>query len=360
MAKRLLDPNRLSESSAVLMRSFGRRIVGQQEAVSTLADLVEHSQSGFSDSTRPAGSVLFLGPTGAGKTRLVEALAHGLYYNEKAMIKIDCGEFQHSHEIAKLIGSPPGYLGHRETPPLLTQEALNQWHTPTLKLTIILFDEIEKASDALWQLLLGVLDKATLTLGDNRKVNFKDCLIIMTSNLGSNDMAKLTDGGLGFGYDKLCEEVDKAKIEKTAVDAAKRKFTAEFFNRIDRVVVFHRLTKAQIKEVLQIELGMVQHRLQLSPTPFLIHPSEAVKQALIDEGYSPKYGARELNRVVRQRIQTPLARMVSSEQISKDAIVFIDKGANGTFEFSTEGPSLFGNLLSKPAAYILPSKDIPS
>ncbi len=138
---------------------------------------------------RPIGNFLFLGPTGSGKTRIVEATAEALLKNPRAVIKIDCAEFQHSHEIAKLIGSPPGYLGHRETHPLLSQEVLNQYHTDTIKLSFVLFDEIEKASDALWNLLLGILDKATLTLGDNRKVDFSRAMIFMTSNLGASEMS---------------------------------------------------------------------------------------------------------------------------------------------------------------------------
>ena len=154
--------------------------------------------AGLNPPGRPVGNLLFLGPTGSGKTRVVEAVAEALFGDARACIKIDCAEFQHSHEIAKLIGSPPGYLGHRETHPLLTQEALNQWHTEKLKLSILLFDEIEKASDALWQLLLGILDKATLTLGDNRRVDLSQCIIIMTSNLGAGEMTNLVDGGMGF------------------------------------------------------------------------------------------------------------------------------------------------------------------
>ena len=188
------------------------------------------------------GNLLFLGPTGSGKTRVVEAVAESLFGDAKACIKIDCAEFQHSHEIAKLIGSPPGYLGHRETHPLLTQEALNQWHTEKLKLSILLFDEIEKASDSLWQLLLGILDKATLTLGDNRRVDLSSCIIIMTSNLGAAEMNGLVDGGLGFAPKAV--QVDNSldeKITRSAVDAARRKFAPEFMNRIDKVVVFKTL-----------------------------------------------------------------------------------------------------------------------
>ena len=154
--------------------------------------------AGLNPPGRPIGNLLFLGPTGSGKTRVVEAMAESLFGDSRAVIKIDCAEFQHSHEIAKLIGSPPGYLGHRETHPLLTQEALNQWHTEKIKLSLLLFDEIEKASDALWQLLLGILDKATLTLGDNRRVDLSSCIIVMTSNLGATEMNELINGSMGF------------------------------------------------------------------------------------------------------------------------------------------------------------------
>ena len=336
MTKHLLDPSKNSTEASKLMDTFRRIIVGQDEAVESLVDVVEHHHSGFSDKTRPAGSLLFLGPTGTGKTRVVEALAHGLFRNEKAMIKIDCAEFQHSHEVAKLVGSPPGYLGHRETPPLLTQERLNQYQTDTLKLGIILFDEIEKASDALWQLLLGVLDKATLTLGTCVPVNFSNQIIIMTSNIGSTEMSKMIDGGIGYHTGVKTSSALEIKLGTSAVNAAKKKFTAEFFNRIDKVVVFKTLTKEQIQKILMIELGQVQTRLQLSDIPFLMHVNDSVKKALLEEGYSPKYGARELRRVIRKRIQSPLSRLSATGQIKQNDIIFIEASPNGDFEFSTE------------------------
>ncbi len=165
-----LDPNRRSNDAQDFDTSLRRRIVGQDQAVEKVVEIYQMFLAGLNPPGRPIGNLLFLGPTGSGKTRVVESVAEALFGDARACIKIDCAEFQHSHEIAKLIGSPPGYLGHRETHPLLTQEALNQWHTDKLKLSILLFDEIEKASDALWQLLLGILDKANLTLGDNRRV----------------------------------------------------------------------------------------------------------------------------------------------------------------------------------------------
>ena len=219
----VLDPNRRSNDAGEFDAALRRRIVGQDQAVEKVVEIYQMFLAGLNAPGRPVGNLLFLGPTGSGKTRVVEAMAEALFGDSRACIKIDCAEFQHSHEIAKLIGSPPGYLGHRETHPLLTQEALNQWFTEKLKLSILLFDEIEKASDSLWQLLLGILDKATLTLGDNRRVDLSQCIIIMTSNLGAGEMMNLVDGGFGFAPKVV--QVDESfddKIQRTAVEAARR------------------------------------------------------------------------------------------------------------------------------------------
>src|SRR5271170_2078407 len=198
---RFLDAEKRSTTACQFEKALREKIVGQDEAVEALVDLYQVFCAGLHAPGRPVGNLLFLGPTGTGKTRVVEAMAEVLFGDSRACIKIDCAEFQHSHEIAKLIGSPPGYLGHRETHPMLTQEALNQWHTEKLHLSILLFDEIEKSSDALWQLLLGILDKATLTLGDNRRVDLSQCIIVLTSNLGAADMMLLQEGG-GIGFSK--------------------------------------------------------------------------------------------------------------------------------------------------------------
>src|SRR5215510_14097680 len=209
-----LDPNQKSPRAQDFEERVTARIVGQERAVRRMSGLYQIFLAGMNPPNRPIGTMLFLGPTGSGKTRVIEAAAEVLYGDPNAVVKIDCAEFQHSHEIAKLIGSPPGYLGHRETHPLLTQEALNQWHTERIKLTLLLFDEIEKASDALWQLLLGILDKATLTLGDNRRVDLSQCLIVLTSNLGAGEMNDLLNGGLGFGQTKKPGQIDGKLDEK--------------------------------------------------------------------------------------------------------------------------------------------------
>src|SRR5256885_10136978 len=232
--------------------------------------------------TRPLGTMLFLGPTGSGKTHVVEAAAEILFGDRNAVIKIDCAEFQHSHEIAKLIGSPPGYLGHRETQPLLTQENLDKYRTDENPFTLVLFDEIEKASDALWQLLLGILDKATLTLGDNRRVDFSQSMIFMTSNLGASEMSALTLPKLGFQATKRGNptEVDEklsSKMSKSGVEAARRKFTPEFINRIDKTAVFRPLGHPELRCILNLELGQVQRRILQMPggKPFLVRTPDA-------------------------------------------------------------------------------------
>src|SRR5713226_4812585 len=237
-------------------QELSARIVGQENAIHDMSGLYQLFLAGLNQTNRPLGTLLFLGPTGSGKTRVVEAAAEVLFGDSRSIIKIDCAEFQHSHEIAKLIGSPPGYLGHRETSPLITQEALAQYHKDELKLSFLLFDEIEKASDALWQLLLGMLDKATLTLGDNRKVDLSQSVIFLTSNLGGGEITELMTGGLGFVQprDKPTTGLDE-KVEKAAVEAARRQFSPEFMNRLDKVVVFHPLRRDELDEVLEIELG---------------------------------------------------------------------------------------------------------
>jgi ATP-dependent Clp protease ATP-binding subunit ClpB len=266
-----LDPRLRSSTSRHFEEALRRKIVGQEQAVEALVDLYQVFCAGLHSPGRPVGNLLFLGPTGSGKTRIVEAAAEILFGNSRAMIKVDCAEFQHSHEIAKLIGSPPGYLGHRETHPQITQEELAKSHTEKLKLSFLLFDEIEKASDALWQLLLGILDKATLTLGDNRRVDLSQTVIFLTSNLGGGEITELMQGGMGFVQpkDKPVTVLDQ-KVEKTAVEAARRKFSPEFINRLDKVVVFHPLKREELDEVLEIELRQVQERVSDSTgRPFL-------------------------------------------------------------------------------------------
>jgi len=347
-----LDPTRRSSDAQDFETALRRKIVGQDPAVEKVVEIYQMFLAGLNAPGRPVGNLLFLGPTGSGKTRVVEAMAEALFGDPRAVIKIDCAEFQHSHEIAKLIGSPPGYLGHRETHPLLTQEALNQWHTDKMKMTLLLFDEIEKASDALWQLLLGILDKATLTLGDNRRVDLSSCLIVMTSNLGAGEMNDLMSGGLGFGKSQKPDYIDARlddKITRTAQEAARRKFSPEFMNRIDKIVVFKTLKPEHLEQILEIELGMVQQRILQATgnNQFVFSCTQKVKKFLLEEGTDPKYGARHLKRAIEKNIVFPLANLVATGQIKLGDFIRIDmKESQLTFTKEAEG-ALVPVLLEK-------------
>lgn len=322
----LLDPDQKSPRAQDFEERLGARIVGQERAVRRMSGLYQIFLAGMNPPNRPIGTMLFLGPTGSGKTRVIEAASEVLYADPNGVVKIDCAEFQHSHEIAKLIGSPPGYLGHRETSPMLTQENLDRMHNEELKLTLVLFDEIEKASDALWQLLLGILDKATLTLGDNRRVDFSKCMVVLTSNLGAREMSELISGGIGFAPGKGVKnphdtEVDQ-KIYRTAVEAARRKFSPEFMNRIDKVVVFRSLKEHHLRAILDLELQAVQDRIMMSAgTKFVFQCSDTAKDMLLQEGIDFKYGARHLKRAIERFLVYPLSNLVATGQIGLGDLV---------------------------------------
>ncbi len=323
-----LNPNIRSAETNEFQKALREKIVGQDEGVQALVDLYQVFCAGLNSPGRPVGNLLLLGPTGSGKTRIVEAAAEILFENPRSVIKIDCAEFQHSHEIAKLIGSPPGYLGHRETHPLITQEALSATHTDKLKLSFLLFDEIEKASDALWQLLLGMLDKATLTLGDNRRVDLTQTVIFMTSNLGGGEITEMMTGGR-FGFikpeDQPVQTNFDVKLERTAVEAARRKFSPEFMNRLDKIVVFQPLKHAELQEVLDIELGHVQKRvLDTAMGKFLFRVTPAGRNFLLQEGTDQRYGARHLKRAIERYIVYPLANLLATRQVSVGDLVRID------------------------------------
>jgi ATP-dependent Clp protease ATP-binding subunit ClpB len=334
-----LDPTRRSNEATAFEQALRRNVVGQDQAISAVVEIYQMYLARLNAPGRPVGNLLFLGPTGSGKTRVAEAMAQALYGNAGAVVKIGCAELQHSHEIAKLIGSPPGYLGHRETRPLLCQEMLDQAHTEKVKLTILLFDEIEKASDALWQLLLGILDKATLTLGDNRRVDLSRCIIIMTSNLGAREMSSLVKGGFGFAHKaKAVEEAWDDKIDRTGSDAARRNFSPEFMNRLDKVVVFKRLRAEHLAQILEIELDMVQQRILKAAADrrFVFNCTQAVKDFLLEKGTNVEYGARHLKRAIEQNVVAPLANLLASAQVRLGDCIRIDRTPEGILTFTTE------------------------
>jgi ATP-dependent Clp protease ATP-binding subunit ClpB len=335
----LLDPTRMGSKAETLEADLRGRVVGQEEALQRVVGLYQTFLAGMSSPGRPVGSLLFLGPTGSGKTRTVEALAESLAGDARALVKIDCAEFQHSHEIAKLVGSPPGYLGHRETRALLCQENLDQFHSEKFKLTFVLFDEIEKASDALWNLLLGILDKATLTLGDNRRVDFSHCLIFLTSNLGASEMESLLHPRLGFAEAPALDASVDGKMSRMGVEAARRKFTPEFLNRLDGIVSFRPLGAAELDRILDLELDLVRARLEhaAGARSITMAISGAARRMLLAEGTDARYGARHLKRAVERRLVGPISNLIATGQLQEGDRILVDvDSALGVLLFSKE------------------------
>jgi len=346
-----LDPTRTGADAEHLEEELRARVVGQDDGIRQIARTYQTHLAGLSPVGRPIGNFLFLGPTGSGKTRLVEAAAECLLGDRGAVVKIDCAEFQHGHEIAKLIGSPPGYLGHRETHPALSQEVLNRYHTDRMKLSLVLFDEIEKASDALWNLLLGILDKATLTLGDNQRVDFSHTMIFMTSNLGAAEMNAMLHPTLGFASSEaerryatgIIDQELSNKISRAGVEAARRKFSPEFMNRIDRTVVFHPLGARELRQVLEIELEQVQERIQRTQpgNSFVIDVTDSARDFLLVEGTDLRYGARPLKRAIERLLVQPFANLIATGQIRDgDCVRVAHSGAAPTLTFFRE-PDVF-------------------
>jgi ATP-dependent Clp protease ATP-binding subunit ClpB len=328
--RRILDPTRMSDGAGNLADGMAKRIVGQDQAIEQIVSLYQTFLAGMVAPGRPVGSLLFLGPTGSGKTRTVEALAETLTGNPRAVVKIDCAEFQHSHEIAKLVGSPPGYLGHRETHPALSQEVLNQHHTDACKLSFVLFDEIEKASDSLWNLLLGILDKATLTLGDNKRVDFSRTIIFMTSNLGASEMSAVLRPKLGFGAATPSDKISE-KLAQAGTDAARRRFSPEFINRIDRVVSFKSLGPAELHRILDIEMLSVHERIfrAMGSDSVMLALDQSAREFLLREGTDSRYGARHLKRAIEARLTQPLSKLIASGQVHSGEEVIVECDGNG-------------------------------
>ena len=336
---RQLDPTRASSKATALSTKLKSRIIGQPEAAQSLLNVIEKFQSGFYDRTKPIASLLFLGPTGTGKTGTVEAFVEGLFGKSTSMMKIDCAEFQHSHEIAKLLGSPPGYLGHRETHPYFTNAAVQGYRTADMPFTVILFDEIEKANDALWNLLLGILDKGQVTTGTNEVVDLKATIIVMTSNVGSQELAKRAgDGAIGFNGGG--EDVNHEEATEIAMSAARRKFMPEFLNRLDNVIMFNSLTPENLDEIFTLELNKLRDRIILTSLSvfdvFDVQVSPAGKKQILLEGYDKKYNARNLKRTMEQHISLPLARLVATGQIMNNDVVVCDY-ANEKWEYYAKG-----------------------
>jgi ATP-dependent Clp protease ATP-binding subunit ClpB len=347
----LLDPLRQCVEADDFEQELRSRIIGQDRAVRQLTRVYQVYLAGLAAPGRPLANLLLLGPTGSGKTRLVEAAAEALFGDSRAVVKVDCAEFQHSHEIAKLVGSPPGYLGHRETHPMITQEVLEKHHSEKVNISLVLFDEIEKASDSLWQLLLGILDKATLTLGDNRRVDFSQSLIFLTSNLGSQEITKLMSGGIGYtaGQHEEDAALDQ-KIYRTAVDAARRKFSPEFMNRIDKTIVFRTLKREHLEEILDIELERVQQRIMSSAVArqFVFECTASARDFMLEEGTDSTFGARHLKRAIERHVVFPLSNLLATGQVDHGDLLTIDhdpEESGLSFSKESRGALLKGKAL---------------
>lgn len=288
-----------------------RRLIGQDEAIEAFCDIVQVAQAGLAMPGKPLANFLFLGPTGSGKTKAMESAADVMTGSELNHIRVDCAEFQHSHEVAKLIGSPPGYLGHRETKATIDNARLTELRNSSgvYNIAIVIFDEIEKASDAVWNLLLGILDKASLTLGNNERVDFSRCIIGMTSNLGAKDLVE----SVQFGFVK--EALSAQKKNDIGMGAARKKFSPEFFNRLDRVITFGTLGPNELRVILGLEMLKVQERVN-GVFPFVrIFYTRRMETFLVAEGTDPRYGARPLKRAIQRHVVMPLSGVLSSGQI---------------------------------------------
>ena len=312
-----------ADSSDLMARRLGEKLVGQPAAIQSIVPYVQMHKAGLEPEGRPVGVFLLLGPTGTGKTRTVEALAEVLHGSSKKLLKVDCGEFQMEHEVAKLIGAPPGYLGHRETQPLFTQQKLASVISEASDLSIVLFDEIEKAAPSLTRLLLGVLDKATLRLGDNNMVNFEKSMIFMTSYLGAVSMNKELHPDFGFESVVPHENSRASKLEKIAMMAVRKQFSPEFVNRVDAVVTYQPLSAEALACILDQQLAELQRHLdkRLGIRSFRLEVPLRSRKFLLKKGTSDEYGARELKRTVHRNIAQPLAVMVSSGQIRPGSVI---------------------------------------
>jgi len=312
----------LSAEVQSLNYQLNSKLVGQKEAIDKFIAAYQVYLANLHNPYKPISSFLYLGPTGVGKSRFVEILAENFFGGEKNMLTIDCSEFSHSADIARLIGAPPGYLGHNDTPAFLNQRNITRYQTSDYPFTLLLFDEIEKANQALWQLLLGILDKGRLTLGNNQLVDLKNCFIFMTGNVGSFDIQKAFDCPTGFH--KLGESVSEIPIEKMVLGEAQKTFSPEFLNRINYKIVFNSLSKKQISRIFDLEMEIINSRIiKNSSVDFDFKLSGKAKVFLIDKGFSKKCGGREIRRVLEEYFIFPLSSLLASNKISDDDILYI-------------------------------------
>jgi DNA-binding NtrC family response regulator len=330
-------PNRSRKPATDLAEDLtavlSQKVVGQPAATRVIVPYIQMFQAGLAPEGRPVGIFLLLGPTGTGKTKTVEALAEVLHGSQKNLLKVDCGEFQMEHEVAKLIGAPPGYLGHRETQPMLTQQKLNSVTSERCSLSLVLFDEIEKAAPSMTRLLLGVLDKGVLRLGDNSTVNFERSLVFLTSNLGAREMMKEINPE--FGFQSAQQRTDRteltSKLQNIALGSVRKRFSPEFVNRIDCIITYQPLTPESLSAILDIQITDLQNHVntRLGNRSFMLEVPFEARQFLLQKGTSTEYGARELNRTIHRSLTQPLATLVATGQLNPGARVRVDVAEDG-------------------------------
>src|ERR1051326_4043696 len=324
-----------ADPAADLTAVLSQKVVGQPAATRVIVPYIQMFQAGLAPEGRPVGIFLLLGPTGTGKTKTVEALAEVLHGSEKNVLKVDCGEFQMEHEVAKLIGAPPGYLGHRETQPMLTQQKLNAVTSERCSLSLVLFDEIEKAAPSMTRLLLGVLDKGILRLGDNSTVNFEKSLVFLTSNLGAREMMREINPEFGFQSVRGAERADILnKLQSIALVAVRKRFSPEFVNRIDCIITYQPLSQESLSAILDKQIADLQNHVntRLGNRSFTLEVAAEPRQFLLKKGTSPEYGARELNRTIHRHLTQPLATLVATGQVNP--------GARGRVDVTPDGENL--------------------
>lgn len=317
----LLDLSKSSEEMQLLENSLRSYVVGQDEAIKEVVDVYRVIKANLSVPGRPLANTLFLGPTGVGKTLIPEIMAKVLFGNRRALVKIDCAEYQHGHEISKIVGSPPGFVGFKDTQPLLSQKKVEEFRTEKDNFSIIVLDELEKANESLWSLFLGIMDKGILTLGDTSEVDFSKCWIIMTSNVGADEIQKNISGGIGFVKE---EDNFQDKFLSIGLQAMRKKFSPEFLNRLDKVISFRTLSKQDLSDVLDIEIRQLQERVMETSCPFVLNYTASARKALLEDGYDPRYGARHLKRSIAKNIVTILSVLIDTKQVLVGDVIKID------------------------------------
>lgn len=313
-----------------LQQQLESYVIGQTQAISSIIPFIQTYLVGLAPENRPAANILLCGNTGLGKTSTVESLAEIMHGNSKSMLRIDCGEFQAEHEVAKLIGAPPGYLGHRETQPLFTQQKINSIRSEKCKLSLILFDEIEKASKALTQILLGIMDKATLRLGDSTVVDFSDSIIFMSSNLGAKQINEAIREKIGFDPSKIM--MTERQIKTTIERQVKRHFSVEFYNRLDEVCYYYPFSDEALQNIVTLEMERLQRHYnnRLGIRSFMLGISDTMFDYILEKGTSPEYGARELKRTIYHAVTQEIVALLQDNAIQPGSVVLIDRVKNET------------------------------